>query len=126
ALSSPLPYTDVQVNGRFTNVEGSAEKRRVHFELDLLPQTIALGEQGNALKLEIQALVRGIDGKEVASLSQRIDRRLEPQQAERIRNEGIHYTNRLEVPAGSYGVWFAVRDANSGHTGSVITKLTVQ
>jgi VWFA-related protein len=126
ALSSPLPYTDVQINGRFTSVEGTVGKRRAQFELDLPPQTISLGEQENALKLEITAMARGIDGKEVANLSQRIDRKLEPQQVALIRSEGIHYTNRLEMPAGSYGVWFAVRDGNSGRTGSVITKLTVQ
>jgi VWFA-related protein len=126
ALSSPLPYTDVHINGRFTSVEGTVGKRRAQFELDLPPQTISLGEQENALKLEITAMARGIDGKEVANLSQRIDRKLEPQQVALIRSEGIHYTNRLEMPAGSYGVWFAVRDGNSGHTGSVITKLTVQ
>jgi VWFA-related protein len=126
ALSSPLPYTDVQIHGKFTDVGGTTGKRRVRFELDLPPQTISLGEQENLLKLEITALVRGIDGKEVANLSQRIDRNLEPAQVELIRSEGIHYTNRLEVPAGSYGVWFAVRDGNSGQAGSVITKLTVQ
>jgi VWFA-related protein len=126
ALSSPLPCTGVQISGRFTSVEGTVGKRRAQFELDLPPQTISLGEHENALNLEITAMARGIDGKEVANLSQRIDRKLEPQQVALIRSEGIHYTNRLEMPAGSYGVWFAVRDGNSGHTGSVITKLTVQ
>jgi len=125
ALSSPLPYTDVQIRGRFTEVEGTTGKRRVRFALDLAPETISLGEQENALKLEIMALVRGVDGKEVANVSQRIDRKLEPAQVGLIRSEGIHYTNRLEVPAGSYGVWFAVRDGNSGQAGTVITKLTV-
>jgi hypothetical protein len=70
--------------------------------------------------------VRGVDGKQVATFSQRIDRKLQAEQASLIRSEGIHYTNRLEVPAGSYGVWFAVRDANTGRTGSVVTKLSVQ
>ncbi|MGB7844366.1 MAG: VWA domain-containing protein [Candidatus Acidiferrum sp.] len=126
ALSSLLPYTDVQIRGRFISVEGADAKRLVRYELNLPAQSIALGEQGNALKLDVTTVVRGTDGKEVANLSQHIDRTLEPQQAALIRREGIHYTNRLELPPGSYGVWFAVRDSNTGRTGSVITKLTVQ
>jgi VWFA-related protein len=126
ALSSPLPYTDVQISGRFTRVEAADRNRLVHFELNVPPQSITLGEQGDALKLDVTALVRGIDGKEVANLSQRIDRRLEPQQAALIRSEGIYYTNRFELLPGSYGVWFAVRDRDTGRAGSVVTKLTVQ
>jgi VWFA-related protein len=126
ALSSPLPYTEIQFHGKFTNIEGTSGKRRVHFALDLAPETISLGERENLLKLEIVALVREIDGKQVANVSQRIDRKLDPSQAELIRTEGIHYTNRLEVATGSYAVWFAVRDGNSGQAGSVVTKLTVQ
>jgi hypothetical protein len=107
-------------------VDGPAGKRLVHFELNLPPKTIGLGEQDNALKLDVKAVVRSAGGKEVANLSQRIDRRLETQQATMIHNEGIHYTNRFELPPGSYSVWFAVHDSNTGHSGSVATTFTVR
>jgi len=85
-----------------------------------------LGEQNNSLHLDIAVSVRSSEGKEITNLSQRIERHLESQQAALIQSEGIRYSNRFQVPPGSYGVWFAIRDSNSGRLGSIVTSLTVQ
>ena len=42
-----------------------------------------------------------------------------------IKRTGIDYSNRLELAAGDYGVWFVVRDNLSGRTGSAVVRLKV-
>ncbi len=126
AMVSPLPYTALPITGRFTNVETQQDKRVASFALDLAPQAITIGEADNRLNFDVVAVVRGADGKEAAKLAQRIDRKLLPEQVGVIREQGIHYTNKLVLPPGSYGVWFVVRDNNTGRTGSAMTTLTVQ
>jgi VWFA-related protein len=126
AMSSPLPYTAVAITGHFTGAEPKGGKRVAHFELNLPPETVQIGEKDNALNIDIVAVARGSDGKEAAKVAQRISRSLQPQQAAQIRAEGIHYTNKLELDPGSYGVWFVVRDNVTGRTGSVMAPLTVQ
>jgi hypothetical protein len=103
AISSPLPYTDVQINGRFTNMEGNSGKRHVQFELNLPPEAIGFGEQDNALKLEIMALARGIDGKEVAKVSQRIDRRWKPSKWLQFGAKGFTTPTALRCRRGPMG-----------------------
>lgn len=125
AMISPLPYTSLPIKGRFTDVEDKGGKRAVHFELNLVPGTIQLSDS-NALNIDVVAIARGTDGKEVARFAQRITKSLQPQQVEIIREEGIHYTNKLDLPNGKYGIWFVVRDNNSGRTGSATTMLRVQ
>ena len=43
-----------------------------------------------------------------------------------IRRDGIRYFNKLEVPAGTYGVWFVVRDNVTGRTGSVVSTVAAK
>ena len=126
AILSPLPYTSVEIRGRFTGMEEKGSKRLARFELNLPPEALTLAEPDNALNFDVVAVVRGTDGKEAARLAQRISRKLQPEQAALIRGEGIHYSNQLELAPGSYGVWFVVRDNATGRTGSVATLLAVQ
>lgn len=125
AMISPLPYTAIAIDGRFSGMEEKGGKKVVHFELDMPPRAIGVGD-GNVLNFDVVAVARGIDGKEAAKFAQRINRTLQPQRAEVIQNEGIHYTNKIELPNGVYGVWFVVRDNSSGRTGSVTTTLRIQ
>src|SRR5262249_60575573 len=74
ALSSPLPYTDVQIRGKFTDVEGTTGKRRGDFSLGLAPGRNFLCEEGNMLELEIIARGRGGGGQEVGHVLSRVDR----------------------------------------------------
>jgi len=39
---------------------------------------------------------------------------------------GVHYTNQIEQPNGTYGPWFVPRDNTSGHTGTVTTALRLE
>jgi hypothetical protein len=49
-----------------------------------------------------------------------------PEQAAVINAKGIHYTNKVDLPPGEYGVWFVVRDSIRGQTGSAVTTLSVK
>jgi hypothetical protein len=126
AMISPLPYTALQFGGRIAKVERKGDKRTVHFELDLPANELGLGEQANLLNFDVVVVARAVDGKEAAKFAQRVNKPLQQEQAEVIRANGVHYTNHLELPNGVFGVWFVVRDNNSGHTGSVTTSLKLE
>lgn len=126
AMISPLPYTAFPFSGRVAKVEPKGDKKTVHFEIDLPGQDLGLGEQGNQLNFDVVVVARAADGKEVAKFAQRINKPLQAGQADFIRANGVHYTNKIDMPNGQYGVWFVVRDNSSGHTGSVITQLRLQ
>jgi hypothetical protein len=87
---------------------------------------MVVNEEDNHLLLDIAVVVRGKGGKEITRLAQRIDRTLTAEQAAVIRARGIHYTNKLELPAGDYGVWLVVRESISGRTGSAVTTVNVK
>ena len=126
AMVSPLPYTALQFEGRIAKVEAKGDKKALYFEIDLPGQGLGLGEQGGLLNFDVVVVARLGDGKEIAKFAQRINKPLQSGQADVIRVNGVHYTNKLELPSGQYGVWFVVRDNNSGRTGSVITQLRLQ
>jgi hypothetical protein len=125
AMISPLPYTGLQFEGRFTKIETQAPSRIVHFELTLPPDSISLGERQDSLNFDVVAVARDQDGKEVAKLGQRIAKKVQPPQAALIRSDGVHYTNKMELTPGRYGICIVVRDNVSGRTGSVTTALAV-
>jgi VWFA-related protein len=126
AMASPLPYTALEFSGSFTEIEDKAGKKVVHFALNLPPQLAGPGEQESSLNFDVVAIARGTDGKEAAKFAQRYSRKLQPQQAETIRRDGIRYLNKLELAPGSYGVWFVVRDNNTGRTGSVVATIAAR
>lgn len=126
ALVSPLNYTSVPFQGKFETPVDKGDKKLIGFALDVPAGAIILNENDNHLLLDIVAVVRGKGGKEITRLAQRIDRVLTAEQAAKIRAQGIHYTNKLELPAGDYGVWFVVRESVSGRTGSVVTTVNVK
>jgi hypothetical protein len=126
AMLSPLPYTAVAINGHFIGSEAKGAKRLAKFELNLPPDAVTINDPDNHLSFDVVAVARGEGGKEAGKVAQRIDRKLQPEQTAQIRAEGIHYTNKLELGPGSYGVWFVVRDNVTGRTGSVMAPLTVQ
>lgn len=59
-------------------------------------------------------------------MAQRIDRELQPANVADIQSRGIDYRNKMDLPAGEYGVWFVLRDNPTGRTGSVTVPLLVR
>jgi len=126
AMLSPIDYTAVPFRGRFETQVPKGDKKEVGFALDLPPGAVIPKADDNHLTLDIAIIARGRGGKEAAKFAQRIDRKLTPEQAAVISSKGIHYTNKLELAAGDYGVWFVVRDSIRGLTGSAVTTLSVR
>jgi VWFA-related protein len=126
AMLSPLDYTAVPFRGRFETPVDKGDKKEVGFALDLPARAVTLNADDNHLALDVVIVVRGQGGKEITRLAQRIDRKLTPEQAAVINAKGIHYTNKVDLPPGEYGVWFVVRDSIRGQTGSAVTTLSVK
>ncbi|MCU1305333.1 MAG: hypothetical protein JWN45_28 [Acidobacteriaceae bacterium] len=126
ALASPLSYTAVPFQGAFRQLDSGGGRKTVEFELMLPPSSITIDENDkNKMNLDIVAIVRGPGGKEMGKVSQKIERNLPAEGVTVIRAQGIRYKNKLELPPGSYGVWFVLRDNISAHVGSVVTSLKV-
>jgi VWFA-related protein len=126
ALISPLNYTALPIRGKFESPVDKGDKKLIGFALDVPAGAIILNEGDSRLLLDIAVIVRGKGGKEIAKLAQRIDRVLTAEQMAVIRAQGIHYTNKLELPPGDYGVWFAVRESTTGRTGSVVASVNAK
>lgn len=125
AMFSPVNYTAIPFRGRFDSAVDKGDKKVVGFALELPAGAIMLNEEDNHLLIDVAVIVRSRGGKEITRLAQRIDRSLTAEQAAGIRARGMRYTNKLELPAGGYGVWFVVRDSISGRTGSAVTTVNV-
>lgn len=126
AMVSPLPYTALPLSGRFAEIEDKDGKKAVHFVLSLPPDLAPPEDQEQSVNFDVVAVARDSQGKEAAKFAQRISRKLQPQQAAVVRRDGIRYTNKLDLPAGNYGVWFVVRDNLTGRTGSVVTTVAAK
>lgn len=119
AMLSPLNYTAVPFTGRFLEIHDQGGKSLIKFSLDLPPNALTISEVDSRLAFDVVAVARNIDGKEAAQVAQQVSRMLSPEDAATVRLRGTRYTNKLELPAGDYGIWFVVRDNISGRTGSV-------
>ncbi len=78
------------------------------------------------IQFDAVVVVRGVGGAEVCRIARRVDRALTAEEATAIRANGLRYTDKLELAAGSYGVWIVLRDVPSGRIGSTISILNVK
>ena len=126
AMLSPLPYTTLPFSGQFSIADASGGKRLVKFDLAIPTGVLDLGDHGTALNFDVVAIARNTEGREAGKFAQRVNRTLQPAQAQVVQAEGIRYGGKLELPPGVYGVWFAIRDNSSGKIGSAITKVNLK
>lgn len=124
ALNSPFAYTALPFSGRFLTPAPGPDKK-IRFELRIPPQSLSILEADGQVNFDIVAIARGEGGKEAAKVLQRFDKKLPPSAIATIKNEGISYSNLLDLSKGDYGVWFVVRDNMTGRTGSVVVPLKV-
>lgn len=126
AMLSPLPFTALTFHGRFSVTGDSPEKKLVQFNLAIPPGRIDLDSPNNALNFDVVVVARNTEGKEVAKFAQKISRALRPEQADVVRDQGIRYNGKLELPSGTYGFWIVIRDNVTGKIGSAITTLKIE
>ena len=123
---SPFDYTSLPLTGRWTEVSAEGAKRRVNFELRVLPQGNILPADSSALNLDIIAVARKLDTTVAAQSGRTITNQLKPEAVAMIRSQGITYHNWLDLEPGEYRVRFLVRENQTGRMGSVEAPLTVK
>jgi hypothetical protein len=126
AVSSPLNFTFLPLDGIWQQVEPAGDKRKVHFALNIPPGNAVIdAEHENRINIDVIAIASNGKTSDVNSVKQRIDRKLPGPAVAQIQQNGITYANALTLPPGRYEVHFVVRDNLSGKTGSVVAPLTV-
>jgi VWFA-related protein len=125
AANSPIDYTGLALEGRFTQFKENGGKKSVNFELGILPGSVTIEEESARINFDVVVVVRASGGTEVTHLNQRIERKLLPENIAEIKARGISYRNKIDIAPGTYGVWFVVRDNLTGRTGSVVVPLKV-
>ena len=125
ALSSPFAYTALPFSGKFDSFSEGNGKKVAKFSLFIPPNGITAEESSGHIDFDVVAIARADGGKEAARFTQHISRNYSVQNIAEIKRTGIDYSNRLELAAGDYGVWFVVRDNLSGRTGSAVVRLKV-
>lgn len=145
ALSSPLEYTGVpmalqwlsgatsETNSPESSAKGSdkkdsnPEKKKVLFQLLLGANSIEIdSDDSNHMRFDVFGLVTDHEGKQVAQVGQTIESHLKPDGVKQMTESGLTYKNAFQVPPGDYTARVVVRDALSGHIGTIIAPLKVQ
>jgi VWFA-related protein len=128
ALASPVQYTGLRLNAHFVQppggeppaASGPAVKRPAEFMLGVRSSSITIDrEKGNAIDLEITILTLDAKGKSLASTSQAIATKVNPERVDEIMQASIGIPEKLDLAMGKYEVKFAVRDNPSGLLGTV-------
>lgn len=135
ALASPVQYTGLQLNAHFvppasdsaTSSSTAGEKRPAEFMLGVRGNSITIDrEKGNAIDLEITILTLDVNGKTVASASQAIATKLNPERVDKIVQASLGIPEKLDLAPGKYEVKFAVRDNPSGLLGTVSSPVEIK
>jgi VWFA-related protein len=127
ALTSDLDFTAMPLSGAWGNVEPAANGSKVHFLL-FIPAGITFidSERQNHISLDFRAAALDSAGKVIASIGERLETNLAPENLVRVQSKGVDYANALTLPPGQYRVHFVVRDNLKGTLGSVVSPLKVE
>jgi VWFA-related protein len=127
ALESEVNFTSLPLQGEWGKIEGSGDKRIVHFVLTAPRGAITIDtEHENHMNLDVRIRAVGANGQQAASIGARLDQKLKPEAIKEIQEHGIHFADVLTLPPGQYNVHFVVRDNLKGSLGNVIAPLKVE
>jgi hypothetical protein len=126
AVTSALSFTALPISGMWQETEPAGDKRKVHFSLFIPPGATAIdADHDNHIKVDFLGVARDLNGKDVATFSQQLDKKLPPAGVTQIEARGLTYVNTLTIPPGQYNVSIVVRDNLTGKIGSVVAPLRV-
>jgi VWFA-related protein len=126
AVTSALSFTALPISGMWQQIEPAGDKRKVHFSLFIPPGATAIdADHDNHIKVDFLGIARDLKGKDVATFSQQLDKKLPSAGASQIEASGLTYVNTLTIPPGQYNVSIVVRDNLTGKIGSVVAPLRV-
>ncbi|MGA8270337.1 MAG: VWA domain-containing protein [Candidatus Sulfotelmatobacter sp.] len=130
ALQSPVDFTSLSLVVRWNKVEDGKKPgtKRVNYEVRLAPGAALIDDSdNNRLALDFVALPKTPDGQPAGPpMGQKIDGHLPPEKLPAIRQQGVLYTDAVELAPGDYTVRFVVRDDLSGRMGSLSAPLKVE
>jgi VWFA-related protein len=130
ALQSPVDFTSLSLVARWNKVEAGKEPgtKHVNYEVRIAPGAALIDDSDkNHLVLDFVALAKAPDGKLAGQpMGQKVDVHLPPERLTAIRQQGVLYTDAVDLAPGDYNVRFVVRDDLSGRTGSVSAPLKVE
>jgi VWFA-related protein len=128
ALISPLDFAGIPVTVSWSGNGPGREpgKNKVQFDLTM-PAGFALVDEGdqNHMLLDVAAVARNAKGEAAGEASQHIDRHLNAEGLEQIRQNGMTYRGALHLAPGEYTVRFVVRDSLADRMGSVAAPIKV-
>jgi hypothetical protein len=127
AFASAYDYTGLPVNGAWKSVTREGEKRIAQFQIEVPAEGRLINSAAdNQLDLDITAVVRDHQAKDIAHVSRTLQGKLNAQTAAEIQKRGVLYADKFELPPGDFTVRFVVRDNATGRIGSVSTALKIE
>lgn len=127
AFSSPLDYTGMQLWVRWAEKKPDPkdpERTLQTFEIAMLGTSLTIDSgDNNHVNLEVAALAVDPKMKIVGEMSKSVNAHLQPENASKVRQEGLRYRDSISVPKGKYTVKIVVRDNLAGKMGSVSVPL---
>ena len=124
ALLSPLDSTGVGITMSIEFADGKPRGTlRIRTSLD--PATISLAEKGNRWegKFDEMFVEMNADGKTIAKISSSRRFQLNAAQHHRFEREGVTYSQEIPCENGAAKVHAIIRDAETGHVGSLTMPL---
>src|SRR5579884_2488848 len=127
ALASPLDYTAVRMTVLWNSKpQADGAKKKIGYRIILPPEADVVDDRdNNHVSLEVFSVARTPTGTDADQFGQHLETNLKPGDLDRIRKDGLTYSNAVEVPPGDYTVRFVVRDNLTGRIGSVSAPLRV-
>jgi hypothetical protein len=118
-LASPLPHAGLPIRVQAVPFRGDQKKTVVQLVVEISGRTMALAQRGGRLEERIDLALLTIDDRARASngRSTRMDLRLTPEEADRVKSTGVRWLSRLDLPPGHHQVRVAARAQGSGATG---------
>jgi VWFA-related protein len=127
AMTSDLSFTSLPLNGHWVKTEPAGDQRKVGFALSIPPGVPMIdADHDRHISLDFRVVATDSSGKTAATIGQRMETNLTPDDAKQIQDQGLDYANQLTLPPGEYKVHFVVRDNLRETIGSVVTPLKVQ
>jgi VWFA-related protein len=112
-LASPLPHPGLPIRIQAVPFRKDSRKGLVQLVIEVPGRSLSLSERGGRFEERVELALLTIDDRARAAngRSTRLDLRLTPEEAERVRTTGVRWLTRLELAPGRHQVRVAARAA---------------
>ena len=117
AMQDAVPDTQVPFDAGISTLEKG--KTRVEFMLDAGAISAEDVSKGKRLNADFQVMVRGANGKVLATRTVKLDRVLDQATYQQILQQGLSVHVDVDTPPGNYQLHMAIRDNHTGYIGTL-------